>query len=75
MRPATSRLFGRVAGPHPVVRDDALVVGVALVMLLVPFRADFVEVLFLIRQHHLVHGLDRIVFVRRGWRISNSGRS
>ena len=52
------RLLRRVARPHPVVHDDALVVGVTLVLALVPLGADLVQALLLVREHHRVHGLE-----------------
>ena len=58
-----------VARSHPVVHDDALVVGVALVVLLVPLGTDFVQVLLLIREHHLVHSLKTEKQKKQGWRM------
>ncbi len=41
-----------------MVHDDALVVGVALVVILVPLGAHFVQALLLVREHHCVHRLE-----------------
>lgn len=54
--PLAYLLWG-VAGPDPVIHDDALVMRAFPKVSLVPFRAYLVKIFRLIRKHHIVYRL------------------
>lgn len=58
-----------VARSHPVVHDDALIAGVALVVLLVPLGAHLVQAFLLVREHHRVHRLKAKRFSPQQWHV------